>query len=170
MQNNIYEAEFDAEMQEQHHYRHETMITELENETLEVFAWDDIFQEAIKKVKEYKDNLKLTCENLGIVNEEKPLELSTGLKIAYTKPKELTEKDYNDKIEKLKLETLEWERKKADFLDKESGCVDLKSEPKLSIITTTKTFKENVAKKQQELLAKHPLFTEIKNTVKQIEN
>ena len=168
MQDYKYEAEFDAEMQEQHHYMHETMIAELENETLEIYAWDGIFQDAVKKVKEYKDNLKLTCENLGLVSEEKPLELKTGLKIAYTKPKELTEKDYDAKIEKLKLETLEWEKKKQEFL--EDGCVDKKSEPRLSIMTTTKTFKANVAIKQKELLEKHPLFAEMKNIVKQIEN
>ena len=168
MQDYKHEAEFGAEMQAQHHYMHETMIAELENETLEVFAWDGIFQDAVKKVKEYKDNLKLTCENLGLVTEEKPLEFSTGLKLQYTKPTELTEKDYNDEIEKLELKILETKKKKQEFL--EDGCVDKKSKPRLSIVTTTKTFKESVAKKQKELLEKHPLFAEIKNTVKQIEN
>ena len=147
-----------------------TMIAE-ENERLEnLYALKNLFAESEKAVDEILKNTQLNFKTIGLVSEEKTLEFPNGLKLQYTKPKVLTAADYDDKIEKAKKEYVEWEQKKADFLDKESGCVDLKSEPILKWQTTNKKFKENVAKKQKELLEKHPLFAEIKNTVKQIEN
>lgn len=147
-----------------------TMIAEENEKLLTLFALKNLFAESEKLINEVLENTQLNFKTIGLVNEEKPLKFPNGLKLQYTKPKELTEKDYDAKIDKAKKEILEWERKKADFIDKESGCVDLKSEPILKWQTTTKVFKENVAIKQKELLEKHPLFAEIKNTVKQIEN
>lgn len=146
------------------------MIAEENERLLTLFAVKMLLDESKKAIEEIIENTKLNFETIGVVDYEKALQFESGLKLAYTKPKELTEKDYDAKIEKAKKEYQEWERKKADFLDKESGCVDLKSEPILKFQTTTDSFKKNLAKKQQQLLAKHPLFTEIKNTVKQIEN
>lgn len=144
-----------------------TMIAEENEKLLTLFALKNLFAESEKLINEALGNTQLNFKTIGLVNEEKPIEFPNGLKLQYTKPKELSEKDYDEKIEKLKLETLQWEKKKQEFL--EYGCVDLKSKPILKWQTTT-NFNENVAKKQQELLEKYPLFAEIKNTVKQIEN
>ena len=135
---------------------------------LQLIALQEILNESSKVIDEIKDQIKLSYTHLGIVKDGCGVEFESGLKLAYTKPKQKTLKDYDDDIKKSREKLRLAQEQKIDF--ELHGCEENKSKPILGFGTTNSKFKKSVAVKKAEILKDIPILNQIKKQIKEIEN
>jgi hypothetical protein len=143
------------------------ILKEYNEAIITVVALEKIFKNTGEVFKEIKANVQDFYTSEGLITEDNEgIAFPSGITLKYTKPTELTEGDFVDKVNKAKEALAQAEENLEDF--RKHGLVEKTSKPQLRFGTTNKKAKDSILCKELELLKELPALNQIKTKIKEI--